>query len=100
MEHYEVRPKDKEILIRMLSALFPGVKIYLFGSYARGTALRSSDIDIALDTGRELTLLEIAKAKNVIEALNIIIPVDVVCLNRIPQALREVIQTEGVLWTK
>jgi predicted nucleotidyltransferase len=47
--------KEKEIIIRLLDALFPGVKIYLFGSRARGTHRPTSDIDLALDAGRELS---------------------------------------------
>lgn len=61
--------KDKETMIRLLEALFSNVKIYLFGSHARGDFSPTSDIDIAIDTGQKLTFLDRAKAKNVLEAL-------------------------------
>ena len=63
--------RQKELIIKMLEALFPHVIIYLFGSRARGTNRSNSDIDLALDTGKALSFLQIAQAKNVLEALNI-----------------------------
>jgi predicted nucleotidyltransferase len=44
--------QEKETIIRLLEALFPKVKIYLLGSRARGTYSVTSDIDLALDTGK------------------------------------------------
>lgn len=49
----------------------PNAKIYLFGSRARGTHKVTSDIDIALDAGRKLDMLELAQARNVLECLYI-----------------------------
>lgn len=90
----------KEILTRMLVALFPGVKIYLFGSFARGTHKDRSDIDISLDMGRKLSNLEIVKANNIVEALNIPRKVDIVDFNRAPDYLRDVILKEGIPWSE
>ena len=91
--------KEKETIIGLLKALYPAIKIYLFGSYARGTQTRGSDIDLAVDTGSALSIGEIARIKNIIEALNIPQTVDVVDMHSIPQELKKVILTEGVLWT-
>ncbi|CAN5179591.1 nucleotidyltransferase domain-containing protein [soil metagenome] len=90
--------KQKELIIRMLSALLPGVKIYLFGSRAKRTYKDISDIDLALDLGRELDLSELAQALNVLEAVNIIHKIDVVDLRSVPERLRVVILKEGVVW--
>ncbi len=89
---------QKDLIIRMLSALFPGVKIYLFGSRAKGTHKFESDIDLALDMGRQLDISEIAMAKNVLEAVNILRKVDVVDLNSVPAGFRMNILKEGILW--
>lgn len=45
--------KTKHKIIAVISALMPDVKIYLFGSRARGTNSRTADIDIALDGGEK-----------------------------------------------
>lgn len=90
--------KHKETMIRLLDALFPGVKIYLFGSRARGTNRPTSDIDLALDAGRKLSFLEIAQARNVLDTFYIAEKIDVVDINSVPTELKEIILKEGVLW--
>jgi uncharacterized protein len=92
--------KEQEIIIRLLDALFPGVKIYLFGSRARGTARPFSDIDLAIDTGKRLNFLEIAKAKNVIDGLNMPMTTDIVDMHSIPDTLRDTILKEGIIWNQ
>ena len=90
--------RQKELIIKMLEALFPHVIIYLFGSRARGTNRSNSDIDLALDTGKALSFLQIAQAKNVLEALNIPEMIDLVDLQSVNQELKEIIKKEGILW--
>ncbi len=92
--------KEQEIIIRLLDALFPGVKIYLFGSRARGTAKPFSDTDLAIDTGKKLNFLEISKARNVLEGLNLPLMIDVVDMNTIPDDLHTTILQEGIVWKK
>lgn len=89
---------EKEKIIRLLDALYPGVKIYLFGSRARGTNRPSSDIDLAIDTGNPLDFLEVTKAKNILEALNIPEKIDVVDFQSVPEDLKKIILSEGILW--
>lgn len=91
--------KEKDTIIRLLTALFPNVKIYLFGSRARGTETVTSDIDLALDTGKELSVFDIEKAKNVLEALNVPQKIDIVDLNSIPLEMKQIILKEGQSWT-
>jgi predicted nucleotidyltransferase len=90
--------EQKELIIRMLSALLPGVKIILFGSRARGTYKDISDVDLALDMGRKMDLSEIAMAMNIMEAVNILHKVDVVDLHRAPDKLKAAILKEGIVW--
>ncbi|HEV2917355.1 MAG TPA: nucleotidyltransferase domain-containing protein [Candidatus Babeliales bacterium] len=90
--------KEQERIIRLLDALFPGVKIYLFGSRARGTNRPTSDIDLALDAGRPLSFLEVAQARNVLDVLYIPQKIDVVDLHSVPDYLRTTILKEGKVW--
>ena len=94
-----LRDDEKALIIRLLEALQPGVKVYLFGSRARGDNSSTSDYDLALDAGRQLDIVEIAKARSVLEVgLNIPWKIDVVDLNSVPDYLRNIILKEGVLW--
>jgi predicted nucleotidyltransferase len=89
---------EKDLIIRLLSALFPDATIYLFGSQARGTHRITSDIDIAIDTGRKLSSLELAQAQNIIQALNIPQTVDIVDFYALPEAMKNTILKEGIVW--
>jgi predicted nucleotidyltransferase len=94
-----LRDDEKALLIRLLEALHPGVKSYLFGSRARGDNTERSDYDFALDTGVPLDFIEVARARNVLEAgLRVPWKIDVVDLNSVPDYLRNTILREGVLW--
>lgn len=90
--------KEKEIIVGLLSVLFPTIKIYLFGSRARGTHTPTSDIDLAVDIGRQLSLGELARVKNIIEALNIPHKVDIVDMHSAPKELLDLILKEGIVW--
>lgn len=92
----EIRYKD--LMIKIVEMFFPDAKIYLFGSYARGDNRAGSDIDIAIDAGRQLTLEELSMVSNQIAALPMSQTVDVVCMHRIPQEMKQNILREGVLW--
>jgi len=88
----------KESIIKIITAFYPDAKIYLFGSYARGTAKQGSDIDIAIDTGKRLNLHEWQFLWNLLDALPTVQKIDLVDMYRIPDAMRESILTEGVAW--
>ncbi len=90
--------KEKDTIIKLLTALFPDAKIYLFGSRARGDYKITSDIDLAIDSKIQLSSLDLVKAKNIIEALNIPQAVDIVDLNKISSEMKNIILNEGILW--
>lgn len=89
-------PKSK--IIKVIEIFFPNSKIYLFGSRARKDYSERSDIDIAIDAGRPMTLTEKGQIVSMIDALNIPQKTDIVDFNRAPQALRDNILKEGILW--
>lgn len=89
---------QQELIIKLLTVLFPDAKIYLFGSRARGTHTERSDIDIAIDLGRKMELSEIAIARNVIEGLNMPQNIDIVDWYRASDSMRDQITKEGIVW--
>jgi len=93
-----VETKTKEKIIAIISALVPQAKIYLFGSRARKTHSRSSDIDIAIDAGKLLPRRDVDELVSIFSATNILERIDVVDMHQIPQEMRDAIIQEGILW--
>jgi uncharacterized protein len=89
---------QQETMIQLLTVLFPSAKIYLFGSRARGDYTERSDIDIAIDLGRQMEFSEIAQARGVLEGLNLPEKIDVVDMYSIPAVMKGFILKEGILW--
>jgi predicted nucleotidyltransferase len=88
----------KQKIIGIVKVLVPKVKIYLYGSRARGTHNERSDIDIALDRGEKIPRIDVGEVRDMLNASNIIYKIDVVDLNSISPEMREVILKEGLLW--
>ena len=57
-------PKEK--IIALVYALQPNARIYLYGSRARSTNSPFSDIDLEIDTGEKLPIIELDEIKSVI----------------------------------
>ena len=76
----------------------PQAKIYLFGSRAKGNYTTTSDLDIAIDAGVAMPLIDKAKIFSMIDVLNMPQKTDVVDFHRVPLALQENILKHGILW--
>ncbi len=74
------------------------MRVYLFGSHARGTAGAHSDIDLALDHEGPLPTGFLAELRDRLHELPILCSVDIVDLPCAARALALRIQQEGVLW--
>ncbi len=73
------------------------VRIYLFGSWARGEAKRSSDVDIAIESKENMSFL-IGEFREALENSCIIYNVDVVDMNFAAESLCKKIREEGIVW--
>ncbi len=97
-EAYAISESDKAKIIALTCALFPEVKIYLFGSRATGTYSRGSDIDIALDMGKKIDFVAVGELREVLNATNIPQKIDVVDFYSIPEIIRQEILEDKVVW--
>ncbi len=95
---YPIDEKSKKKIIALVLALLPEVKIYLFGSRARGTNNQWSDIDLALDAGRILPQLSIGELNDIMIASNLPYKVDIVDFNAVSKKMQEIIDQEKVIW--
>lgn len=94
----EIDPVIKKKIIDIISVLIPEAKIYLFGSRARGTQSKHSDIDIALDAGKPLAPLRVDEIISIFKATNIMYNIEVVDMYRVSDAMRDSILKEQIIW--
>jgi len=97
----EVKPlSDEEILkevYRIIHSQLKGVKVYLFGSRAKGTARPNSDFDIALEWHSKIPFVTLAKIREKLEELPTLKSFDIIDLNRVSQEFRNEVSETGVL---
>ncbi|MCR4590160.1 MAG: nucleotidyltransferase domain-containing protein [Lachnospiraceae bacterium] len=76
-----------------------GIKrIFLFGSYAKGTANNDSDIDLLIEKGKPLSLIKLSGLRLEVEEL-FNIPVDIVTTTGIDDEFRkEIAGTELLMY--
>ena len=90
--------KTRDKIISVIHALLPEVKIYLYGSRARGTASEWSDIDLALDAGKPLNYRDVYEVSDVMKALNTPYKIDLVDLYAVSDLMREEILRDKIVW--
>lgn len=91
-------PADHRGLVLGIIAAYlpPETLVWVFGSRATGTARRYSDLDLAIDAGRVLTLDEAAVLREVFEESDLPYKVDVVDWRTVSDHFRELIAAQRV----
>jgi uncharacterized protein len=74
------------------------VDVWLYGSWAKGTESRTSDIDVALDPHGPLSRADVARLRERLEEIPVAYPVEVTDLRDAGPAFRERVRREGILW--
>lgn len=74
-------------------------RVWLFGSHARGEAVRGSDIDVAILALEPLPEGLLGEIRHTLENSQVLFPVDLVDLATAEPALRDVVEREGIAWT-
>lgn len=98
MKNDGIELEIKQKIVGLLLVLFPGAKIYLYGSRALGTHRERSDIDLAVDLGVEEDPVRLGEARSVLGATHVPYRIDLVDLNAVSPALYETILKEGFIW--
>lgn len=92
---------DQELIKRIvsvISALIPDAHIYLFGSRARKQNKQWSDVDIALDTGKQISFTAIMEVKDVLNALLTPYSFDVVDFYMMTPEMQNEVVREREIW--
>jgi type I restriction enzyme S subunit len=95
-------PADhRRLVLNVIRANLPqSTKAWVFGSRATGRARRYSDLDLALDAGRRLTLDEIARLTEAFSDSDLPYRVDLVDLHDIDDRWRQIVVAERVALTE
>lgn len=87
----------KRLVLDILRANLPqSTKAWVFGSRATGRARRYSDLDLAIDAGRRLTLDELARLAEAFSDSDLSHKVDLVDWHDIDDRWRQIITAERV----
>jgi predicted nucleotidyltransferase len=87
----------RRLVLNILAANLPkGAKVWVFGSRATGRARPYSDLDLAIDAGRRLTLDEIARLGEAFSDSDLPYKVDLVDWEDIDDRWRPMIVAERV----
>ena len=73
-------------------------RVWLFGSFARGTPARTSDIDVGVLPLEPLPAGLMAEIREALEESLVIYPVDLVDLSEASPQFRERVAGEGLAW--
>ena len=89
--------EQRRLVLQILRAHLPAAaKFWVFGSRASGRARRYSDLDLAIDAGRPLTLDEAACLADAFSESDLTCRVDVVDWRAIDDRFRQIIARERV----
>lgn len=72
--------------------------VYLFGSWVRGEATRTSDIDIAIDSHEALPRGTLARLREWSEESHVPYRIDIIDLRRTDPEFRRRVLVEGIPW--
>lgn len=93
----DVSPEHRRIVLDLLTEHLPqGHEVWVFGSRATGRARRYSDLDLAIDAGRPLSLDERANLTEAFEECDLPYRVDLVDWHAIDDRFRRLIEAERV----
>ena len=92
LSRVNIQPKHLALVRAILRQHLPqGAKVWAFGSRARGDNREASDLDLAVDLGRALTLSELAALSAAFEESALPYKVDLVDMRQISAAFREIV---------
>ena len=90
-------PEHRRLVLDLLAEHLPqGAQVLVFGSRATGRAGRYSDLDLAVDAGRPLTLDEAATLREGFEESDLPWRVDIIDLCAIDERFRRAIAPEMI----
>lgn len=91
MPNIQLAPTEWKVLVMLLEAFLPNVKVWAFGSRVKLKARKNSDLDLVAFTGPEFERA-IASLKEAFEESDLPFPIDLHVWSRVPQQYQVEIQ--------
>lgn len=92
MEQQEIIEQVKQIIGLHLQSPH---RIFLFGSWAKGTAIETSDLDIAILSQEKIPWATMTNIKQAVEAIPTLRSIDILDLNAVTEEFKKRILEEG-----
>jgi uncharacterized protein len=96
MNMIQVEPKHLEEVRRYCRAVMPDCKFYVYGSRAKGTARKHSDLDLGIMENHPADLDLIYQLKNVFMCSYLPFSVDITDLSRLDPSFREIAMKQAI----
>jgi predicted nucleotidyltransferase len=94
----DMLPEDLEIVEKILKKHLAGsTKVWVFGSRAKNTAKKFSDLDLVMDAGKPLAFADLAAIRFDFEESPLPYKVDVVDWHAISESFQKLIQADRIL---
>lgn len=93
----DLSAEHRQLVLGLLAELLPAsARVWVFGSRATGRARRYSDLDLAIDAGRPLSLDEAALLREAFEESDLPYRVDIVDWHAIGDRFRRLVAAERI----
>ncbi len=90
----DITPAEMELVKAILKEYFPDAKVIAFGSRVNGTKRDISDLDLAIDTGRKMSIYELGRIKEAFQESTLPFRVDVLDWNRTSEEFKAIIDQQ------
>lgn len=89
----DVRADDLQLVREILASQLPkNAKTFTFGSRVTGRAARGSDLDLAVDIGRAMTIAEVSQLEMLFIESMLLYSVDMVDVQSVDETFRMIIE--------
>ncbi len=92
----DITQGELALVQKILREQVPAAKVWVFGSRVKGAARRGSDLDLAIDAGRKLTVSETSLLAEAFDEAPLPYRVDLVDLQSVSEAFKDIIDRDSV----
>lgn len=96
MTNLDLEERHQEFVKTSIKKFLPDAKIFIFGSRTKGTALKYSDVDIAIKNTNEIPFEIILKLKAFFENSTFPFQVDIIDLDNISEKFLNLVKDDMV----
>ena len=93
-----VSPEQEKFIIQAIKRELPKAKIIAFGSRIRGDAHTYSDLDLAINDGKSISLSKLSHLEEIFAESDIPFKIDLIDFQMVDLAFQSIIKSQGKAW--